>query len=59
MATVTADETVLRKGATCPQAKVFIEVFLPPGTPEERRFMVERYAEAAVRAIAERAGRDE
>lgn len=40
-------------------AKVTLEVLLPPGFPADRRLGVQRYAEAAVRAIAEKAGREE
>jgi hypothetical protein len=40
-------------------AKVTLEVLLPPGFPADRRLGVQRYAEAAVKAVAERAGREE
>jgi hypothetical protein len=40
-------------------AKVSLEVLLPPDFPAERRPEMERYVAVAVKAVAERAGRDE
>jgi hypothetical protein len=40
-------------------ARVRLEVTLPVGFPEERRAGVERYARAAVMAMADKVGRDE
>ena len=40
-------------------AKVSLEILLPPEFPAERRTEMEHYAAAAVKAVAERAGRDE
>jgi hypothetical protein len=41
------------------QLRVSLEVLLPPGFPHERRPGVERYARAAVAAMAEKIGREE
>lgn len=41
------------------ESRVRLEVTLPTGFPEERRAGVERYALAAVKAVADKIGRDE
>jgi hypothetical protein len=64
VATMTADQVAInstgdRIACSVVHPRVLLEVLLPAGFPQERRHGVERYACAAVAAMADKIGRDE